>query len=722
MGEVYRARDTRLDRCVAIKVLSPDFDAARRGRLWFEREARALSRLSHPHICTVYDIGYADIAGSDVPFLVMEMLDGETLATILARGPLPLVESITCAMSIADALASAHEQGIVHRDLKPANVMVTKSGVKLLDFGLAQLRGSAVAAPAGVTDSFLTSAGMVFGTVPYMAPEQLRGEDTDARTDVFAFGVLLHEMLTGSRPFNGDSPAALIAAILEHDAPAVGSLEIPAPASLRHIVRKCLAKSREDRWQTARDLRGELHWTLDEVRGAAPTRSKRWTRLAVSAAAVLAGALWMLWPRADAERPEPSLRQFTAFPGDEVHPSFSPDGGQIAFTWNGEQGDNPDIYIKRLDADTPLRLTTDPAADLAPAWSPDGSRIAFIRGTERAASIYLTAPVAEAARKLGDYTPSSLGYPSLLTRSHHVAWSPDSRVVIVAARVSGERPSVILAFPAAGGEPHTVLSATREEGDFRFPTISPDGGTLAYASCWGEGCDVYVIGLDEHLIGTGDPKRLTRQSAAPSWGSHGPRTESRSSTAHGSAHSTCGGYPSAIPSRNVWSSGLSGSGRTLPVPATGWSMFVGLPIRISGSSNTVPVQSRLGLPVSWTRMRSCRQTALASRCPANAPGRAVTSGSPTRTVPARDGSPTAAGAEPRAGHRTAAGSRMTRAGRAGSSALLSSKPPVDRPDNSPPMASCRAGRAMGSGCISHRLAPGGTRSGACRRPVVSRSK
>ena len=518
MGEVYRARDTRLDRFVALKVLSPDFDAGRRGQVWFEREARALSKLSHPHICTIHDIGYAEIDGRQMPFLVMELLDGETLAARLARGALPLVESITHAMDIADALAAAHDQGVVHRDLKPANVMVTTSGVKLLDFGLAQLRAIAPTRASPATQSFQTSAGMVFGTVPYMAPEQLRGEETDARTDVFAFGVVLHEMLTGSRPFTADSSAGLIAAILEHDPPPVRAPEARVPASLDAIVRRCLAKNPEQRWQTAGDLGSALHGTLEEIRGAGPMRSKHLARMAIPAAAVLAGALWASWPTPDAALPEPSLRQFTAFQGDEVHPAFSPDGGQVAFTWNGEKGDNPDIYIRRLDADTPLRLTTDPADDLAPAWSPDGSRIAFIRGTEHAASIYLTPPVPGAERKLADYTPSSLGYPSLTTRSHHVSWSPDSRLVIVAARAAGERTSVILAFPAAGGEPHPVRSARSDEGDFRYPTISPDGRTLGYVACLGAGCDVYVIGLDERLIGRGEPTRLTKQSSYPIYG------------------------------------------------------------------------------------------------------------------------------------------------------------------------------------------------------------
>ena len=229
MGEVYRARDTRLDRQVAIKVLSSERDTAPGRRERFEREARAISRLSHPRICTVHDVGVADISGSDVPYLVMELLDGETLAARIARGPLSIEQSLAYAIDIADALIAAHAQGIVHRDLKPANVMVTSTGVKLLDFGLAQLRGPELAgasAAAMSSVSGLTSEGLVFGTLPYISPEQLRGEKVDARTDIFAFGALLYEMLTGRRPFAADSQAGLIAAVLEHEAPPVS--ELPA--------------------------------------------------------------------------------------------------------------------------------------------------------------------------------------------------------------------------------------------------------------------------------------------------------------------------------------------------------------------------------------------------------------------------------------------------------------------------------------------------------------
>src|SRR5688572_7102634 len=224
MGDVYRARDVRLDREVAIKVLSRDLADDPNSRERFVREAKAVSRLTHTHICTLYDVGMTEVEGRETQFLVMELLDGETLADHLRRGPLPLAQAIQVSIEILDALTAAHAMGIVHRDLKPANVMLTRSGVKLLDFGLARLHDPAVAVEAAeLSDGTapLTAPGLVFGTLPYMAPEQVRGAKADARTDVFAFGAVLYEMLTGRRAFNGSSHPALIAAILEHDPPSL---------------------------------------------------------------------------------------------------------------------------------------------------------------------------------------------------------------------------------------------------------------------------------------------------------------------------------------------------------------------------------------------------------------------------------------------------------------------------------------------------------------------
>ena len=271
MGEVYKARDTRLDRTVAIKVLPAALASDPQFRERFDREAKAISQLNHPHICTLHDIGSQD----GVDFLVMEYLEGETLARRLEKGPLPLDQVLTLAIQIADALATAHRTGITHRDLKPANLMLTKAGAKVLDFGLAKV--SAPVDADGPTKLLpgpdLTTPGMILGTVQYMAPEQIEGKHADARTDIFAFGVVLFEMLSGKKAFTGANHASLMAAILEREPPSLSSLQPLTPRVLDRLVSTCLAKDPDDRWQTARDLVRELQWTSDA--GGAVPRPRR---------------------------------------------------------------------------------------------------------------------------------------------------------------------------------------------------------------------------------------------------------------------------------------------------------------------------------------------------------------------------------------------------------------------------------------------------------------
>ena len=256
MGEVYRARDTRLELIVAVKIL-PDHLADRAElRERFEREARTVASLNHPHICTLHDIGRQD--GTD--FLVMEYLEGETLAERLKKGPLPLDQVLQYAIEIADALDKAHRRGITHRDLKPGNIMLTKSGTKLLDFGLAKLRHDAGPTPLSqlpTAKEAITAQGMILGTLQYMAPEQLEGKEADARTDIFAFGVVVYEMATGKKAFEGKSQASLIAKILETDPAPICSFQPMTPPALDRVVKRCLAKDPDDRWQSARDLEAE---------------------------------------------------------------------------------------------------------------------------------------------------------------------------------------------------------------------------------------------------------------------------------------------------------------------------------------------------------------------------------------------------------------------------------------------------------------------------------
>src|SRR3954447_4927897 len=258
MGEVYQARDTRLDRSVAIKIVSGDLTANPELRQRFEREARALSSLSHPHICALYDIGQLDANGSD--YLVMEYLEGETLAKRLEHGAMPIRELLKARVEVADALAKAHRQGLVHRDLKPGNIMLTKSGAKLLDFGLAKTQAPAMAAAANfdtVTaphpSSPITQQGFLVGTFQYMSPEQVQGKEADSRSDIFAFGAVLYEMATGKRAFDGKSHIGIASAILEKEPEPISSVH-----ALEHIVERALAKDPDERWQSASDIKAEL--------------------------------------------------------------------------------------------------------------------------------------------------------------------------------------------------------------------------------------------------------------------------------------------------------------------------------------------------------------------------------------------------------------------------------------------------------------------------------
>jgi serine/threonine protein kinase len=263
MGEVYKARDTRLDRIVAIKVLPAQLADDQQFRERFDREARAISALDHPHICALYDVGVQD----GTSYLVMQYLEGETLDTRLRKGALPVDQALQYAIQIADALDKAHRTGIVHRDLKPGNVMLTKAGAKLLDFGLAKASGPTIAGAgpsmAPTMPSSLTAQGTILGTFQYMAPEQLEGQEADTRTDIFAFGAVVYEMVTGKEAFEGKRQASLIAAILRHEPPPLSSLQPLTPPALERLVKKCLAKDPDDRWQRASDLRAELAWVAD---------------------------------------------------------------------------------------------------------------------------------------------------------------------------------------------------------------------------------------------------------------------------------------------------------------------------------------------------------------------------------------------------------------------------------------------------------------------------
>jgi eukaryotic-like serine/threonine-protein kinase len=338
MGEVYRARDTRLDRVVAIKVLRDRLSTDPTGRQRFEREARAVAGLNHPHICQLHDIGRQE----ETDYLVMECLEGEPLSTRLRKGALPVAETVQIAIQIADALDQAHRKGVVHRDLKPANIMMTRTGAKLLDFGLAKPVPVIATAPEQTTETVLTGENQIVGTLHYMAPEQLQRSDPDPRTDIFALGAVLYETVTGRRAFDASDSASLIAAILEREPTPASSLVPAIPTGLDRIIRVCLAKNPDERWQSARDLVLQLRWIAEGSPEAQAVEGPRRANGAwIAATAVLAlgiVALGYLHFREEAARPE--LIRFT-FPaqiggplGSEV-PSVSPDGRSICFQAKG---------------------------------------------------------------------------------------------------------------------------------------------------------------------------------------------------------------------------------------------------------------------------------------------------------------------------------------------------------------------------------------------------
>ncbi|HUO83578.1 MAG TPA: protein kinase, partial [Thermoanaerobaculia bacterium] len=392
MGEVYRARDTRLDREVAIKVLPDSLSSNPALRQRFEREARAISSLSHPNVCTLFDVGQQD----GIDFLVMEYLEGESLAERLAAGPLPLEQVLRRGIEIAEALDRAHRHGVVHRDLKPGNIMLTRSGAKLLDFGLARIVQQNESPRSGLTNlpteqyqRDLTAEGTVLGTFQYMAPEQLEGTEADARTDIFALGAVLYEMAAGRRAFEGKTKTSLIAAIVDRDPPPISSVQAMTPPALERLVKTCLAKDPDDRWQSAHDVASELRWILEsgsQAGVAAPSaarlsRERIWKAGTITMA-LIAALLAVPLLRSLRERPDPlhlsivppSGTQLELVQDDAGALSVSPDGRFVTFS--ASEGGQQSLWLRDLRNPIARRLEgTDDAS--YPFWSPDSRWIAF---------------------------------------------------------------------------------------------------------------------------------------------------------------------------------------------------------------------------------------------------------------------------------------------------------------------------------------------------------
>src|SRR5512140_2036592 len=388
MGEVYKARDTRLERDVAVKILRPSESTSEEMKQRFEREAKAISQLSHPNICALYDVG----SHEGTEYLVMEYLEGETLAARLAKGPMDLGQLIPVGIQIADALDRAHRQGIVHRDLKPGNVMLTKGGVKLLDFGLAKTlaphsaQTQLTSLPTIASPQHLTQQGTILGTFQYMAPEQLEGGEADARSDIFAFGAVLYEMATGKKAFEGKSQASLIGSILKDNPPPASSIAPMTPPALDRVIGTCLAKDPEDRIQTAHDVRLQLQWVGEGGSQAglpAPVAARRKSReklaWALAGVAAVAAGIFAFGFVRRAPAP-PQLVRFEIPTPPEITtidaPRISPDGRLLAFNATDSSGKNR-IWIRALNA---LKARVLEGTDGAgrPFWSPDSRYIGFV--------------------------------------------------------------------------------------------------------------------------------------------------------------------------------------------------------------------------------------------------------------------------------------------------------------------------------------------------------
>jgi len=508
MGVVYKARDARLKRFVAIKILPADqvSDPERKRR--FIQEARAASALNHPNIITIHDIGREQ----DTDFIVMEYVSGKTLDQRIPRRGMRLDETLKIGIQTAEALAKAHSVGIIHRDLKPANVMVSEEGlVKVLDFGLAKLTEMEGDERDTRTTQFQTDEGTIVGTASYMSPEQAEGKKVDARSDIFSFGAVLYEMVTGQRAFMGESNLAMLTAILREEPKPVSQIVTGIPRDLEKIINRCLRKDRERRWQTMADVKNSLQELKEELESGAlssvpaPSRDRRsrliWVSLALVFLIVAGLIVWLTRPSKIAESTL-TVVPLTSYPGEERQATLSPDGNQVAFSWNGEKQDNFDIYVKLIGSTNQLRLTTAPEADTCPAWSPDGRTIAFIRESPgEKTAVYLVSPLGPPERKV-DLISRTEGSP--------IAWTPDGKSLVVTDRNSDSEPLGLYLLSVGSGE-RRRLTAGQEKGFVDSqPAFSPDGRTLAFVREIAVGArDVYQLSLSEDLKPIGEPKRVT---------------------------------------------------------------------------------------------------------------------------------------------------------------------------------------------------------------------
>jgi Tol biopolymer transport system component/predicted Ser/Thr protein kinase len=631
MGVVYKAEDTRLGRAVALKFLMLNAGTSPDERTRFEREARAAASLDHPNICTVYEIDEAE----GRPFIAMAFLEGDTVQQLAEKGPLTVDDVLELGMQAAKGLAAAHEKDIVHRDIKSANLMIVRatSGsepqLKIMDFGLAQLAAGA---------SKLTQDGSTLGTAAYMSPEQARGDKVDQRSDVWSLGVVLYEMLTGQMPYRGEYQQAVIYSILHEEPTPITALRTGVDLELERIVFKALQKDGEDRYQSALDLLvdlrslkkrrdagvtqvSQLAFVTSAMAVAAPaapmpepvSRSaatakpqsppRRYGLLAAAALVlillgVVAANIWRSGPPGARSEP-PRVIPLTSDAGTETFATFSPDGSQVAFVWDGPNQDNLDVYVRLVEGGQPLRLTSTPAPDSGPTWSPDGRSIAFVRHEVRRSAVYLIPPIGGAERKVADVRIR--GQDSV---NRHLGWSPDGKTLAVTQQGAGpprpgppegrERQAApglrkgagrLDGLPGPGGiglysvDSGDVrrLSLPEPGGEWRptihSPTFSPDGTHIAFVRTAGPlAGDIFVRAVD----GDGDPRRVTNEEnriQGLTWDDDGFL---------------------------IFSSDREGAGRlwkTRPVPAGGRIV----PVLSAGENALLPAVSKQGRRLAYTR-------------------------------------------------------------------------------------------------------------------------
>jgi serine/threonine-protein kinase len=522
MGEVYRARDTRLNRTVAIKILATRLTDTPHFRKRFEREARVIAALEHPHICPLYDVG--DDGGTR--FLVMQHLQGETLASLLQRGALPIERAVDYGIQIAEGLQAAHRAGVVHRDLKPANVMITKTGVKLLDFGLAQTGVSDLSVNAMTRTATLlqplTGEGTLMGTLPYMAPEQVEGRTADPRTDIFALGAVLYEMTTGQRAFAGTSQASVVTAIMSSEPPLISASRDGVPRTLDRVVKKCLAKDPDARWQDAGDLAAELRWSLEraELESTAPGRAARWSYrwiagVVLAASVASAAAAWLLKPASHTSPGAPAHFAIDLPPRAELELlagpilTLSPDGRHLVYV--ARQDGKRQLFLRAIDRLDSKALAE---ADGSPSlfFSPDGQSVGFFSGGSLKTI------------SLGGGAPVSI---TTVGGGSGASWGSDGRIVF--AR-SNRTPLSRVA--ASGGEAQevTTLDPARRERSHRWPEVLPGGRAVVFTAGppaegpWHD-ADIVVQSLD-----TGERRTLIRGAAQARYVATGHIAYSRAGT------------------------------------------------------------------------------------------------------------------------------------------------------------------------------------------------